>query len=41
MIFIDVGPVIKRATIPITVSDRVGEQGIKLRATNNMGSTGI
>jgi hypothetical protein len=39
--FIDVGGSIKRATIPITVSDRVGEQGIKLRATNNMGSTGI
>ena len=39
--FVDIGNSIKRATIPVTVSNRVGEQGVKLRAVNNMGSTGV
>ena len=39
--FVDIGGSIKRATIPVTVSNRVGEQGVKLRTVNNMGSTGV
>ena len=39
--FIDIGNSIKRATIPVTVSNRIGEQGVRVRAVNNMGSTGI
>lgn len=38
---VDIGGSIKRATIPVTVSNRVGSQGVKVRAVNNMGSTGV
>tara|TARA_B100000674_G_C37979290_1_gene981139 strand:+ start:2005 stop:5067 length:3063 start_codon:yes stop_codon:yes gene_type:complete len=37
---VDNGNGTRTATIPVTVSDRVGDLGIKVRAVNNLGSTG-
>lgn len=37
---IDNGDGTRTATIPVTISDRVGDLGVKVRAINNLGSTG-
>jgi hypothetical protein len=37
---IEMGAGIKRATIPVTVSDRVGDLGVSIRSISNLGTTG-
>lgn len=37
---IDMGAGIKRATIPVTVSNRVGDLGVSIRSISNLGTTG-